>query len=151
MTARSTRRQFLKAALATAGGAAAVGAGLGLRAVLGNDAPTTPHPTLSPVPTPTPSTVETRWPVKRAIFVMLENRSFNHLFGRFPGARNTTLVGVRDGKEVPLIRSPEWLPSDLPHDRSAAVTAVSGGKMDGFAITESAATYAYSVTPRTQI
>ena len=30
---------------------------------------------------------DTRWPIKRVIYVMLENRSFNNLFGKFPGVR----------------------------------------------------------------
>jgi len=75
---------------------------------------------------------------------MLENRSFNHLFGRFPGARNTTRVGAREGREVQLIRAPDWLPSDFPHDRPASLASIDHGKMDGFALTEIAATYAYS-------
>src|SRR5919108_5300192 len=28
--------------------------------------------------------VDTRWPIKRVVYVMLENRGFNKLFGRFP-------------------------------------------------------------------
>ncbi len=39
--------------------------------------------------------IETRWPIKRVIYLMLENRSFNNLFGKFPGVRGTT-VGVRE-------------------------------------------------------
>ena len=30
---------------------------------------------------------ETQWPIKRVIYVMLENRSFDNLFGTFPGAK----------------------------------------------------------------
>ena len=33
--------------------------------------------------------VQTRWPIKRVIYLMLENRSFNNLFGKFPGVRGT--------------------------------------------------------------
>ena len=37
-----------------------------------------------------PST-DTRWPIKRVIYVMLENRSFNNVFGKFPGVGGTTM------------------------------------------------------------
>src|SRR5687768_10028270 len=69
--------------------------------------------------------VETRWPIKRVVYVMLENRSFNNLFGRFPGATGTT-VGVEAGRERPLLRCPDWLPGDLPHDLSAHLNCVNG-------------------------
>jgi hypothetical protein len=52
------------------------------------------------------------------IYVMLENRSFDNLFGRFPGANGAT-TGLKFGEEVPLIPAPHWLPGDLPHDRAA--------------------------------
>src|SRR3989337_3322192 len=56
--------------------------------------------------------VETRWPIKRVIYVMLENRSFNNVFGKFPGVRGAT-EGVENGVEKPLIRCPEWLAAGL--------------------------------------
>lgn len=87
--------------------------------------------------------LDTKWPIKRVVYLMLENRSFDHLFGRFPGANGTT-VGVRDGQEVPLTQAPEWLPGDLPHDRAAGLSSVNGGKMDGFALGIYGPLYAYS-------
>lgn len=75
---------------------------------------------------------DTRWPIKRVVYVMLENRSFNNLFGRFPGSTGTTL-GVNAGREVPLGDCPDWLPGDLPHDRAAHLLHTNGGRMDGFA------------------
>jgi phospholipase C len=75
--------------------------------------------------------IDTAGPIKRVIYLMLENRSFNNLFGTFPGVTGST-VGVMNGKEVPLIRCPDWLPGDLPHDRNAHLNCVNNGKMDGF-------------------
>src|SRR5688500_20029705 len=43
--------------------------------------------------------IDTRWPIKRVIYVMLENRSFNNLFGKFPGVKGGTTVGVETGGE----------------------------------------------------
>ena len=77
------------------------------------------------------ATIDTATPIKRVIYVMLENRSFNNLFGRFPGV-TATRTGVRDGQEVPLIDCPDWLPGDLPHDRAAFLNCMDGGKLDGF-------------------
>ena len=68
-----------------------------------------------------------RWPIKRVVYLMLENRSFDNLFGRFPGVEGTT-IGVLDGAEVPLERCPDWLPGDLPHDRAAALNYWNDGK-----------------------
>ena len=98
---------------------------------------------------PTPG-IDTATPIKRVVYVMLENRSFNNLFGRFPGVEATT-VGVEFGKEKPLIRCPEWLPGDIPHDRAAHLNCVAGGKMDGFANGEFGSTYAYTVFDEDQI
>lgn len=76
--------------------------------------------------------IDTRWPIKRVLYVMMENRSFDNLFGTFPGVNGAT-VGVKWGEETPLIRCPDWLPGDLPHDRAAALNCLNQGKLDGFA------------------
>src|SRR6266540_7395627 len=95
---RVPRRTFLRRAAVAGGAVALAGAGgFGLKELLDG----------SGRPFQDPTTLDTRWPIKRAVYVMLENRSFNHMFGRFPGARNVTLTGVRDGKEVPLAAAPE--------------------------------------------
>ena len=89
-----------------------------------------------PIVTPTTSASvvaqETRWPIKRVVYLMMENRSFDNLFGRFPGANGTT-VGLKLGQEVPLTDCPHWLPGDIPHDRAAHLNDVNGGAYDGFA------------------
>src|SRR4051794_7872709 len=75
--------------------------------------------------------IETQWPIKRVIYVMLENRSFDNLFGRFPGVERTT-VGNLAGVETPLAPCPEYLPGDLPHDRAAYLNDWASGRQDGF-------------------
>src|SRR5918992_551939 len=120
MSPQISRRTFLRAAAGAAGAAF-------LQACRGKPEPP-PYP-MSPVD---PTTTETRWPVKRVIYLMMENRSFDHMFGRFPGANGTT-SGSRDGREVPLIPAPQWMPGDLSHDLSAFERHTNGGKMDGFA------------------
>jgi phospholipase C len=105
--------------------------------------------TIPTVDDPTPA-IDTNTPIKRVIYVMLENRSFNNLFGRFPGVQGTT-EGVEYGAEKPLIACPEWLPGDLPHDRAAYLSCLNGGKMDGFGNDAHGVNYAYSVFEERQI
>jgi phospholipase C len=88
-------------------------------------------PVVTPSVTPSVVASETQWPIKRVIYLMLENRSFDNIYGRFPGSAGTT-VGVKFGQEVPLMPSPHWLPGDLPHDRAAHLNDVNGGAYDGF-------------------
>ena len=105
--------------------------------------------TITTVDDPTPS-IDTNTPIKRVIYVMLENRSFNNLFGRFPGATGTT-TGIEYGNEKPLIPCPDWLPGDLPHDRAAYLNCVNGGKLDGFGTGIYGSTYAYTQFDEPQI
>jgi hypothetical protein len=124
-----SRRRFLqKSAMAVAGGV--------LFACTGGR----PTPTVDD----TIPEVDTRWPIKRVIYVMLENRSFNNVFGKFPGVRGST-VGVENGVEKPLIRCPEWLPGDIPHDLAAHRLCVNGDAMDGFGTGAYGSTYAYTI------
>src|SRR5438874_1472693 len=60
------------------------------------------------------------------------NATMSPLFGAFPGA-NGAATGVSHGKEVPLVRAPQWMPGDLPHDYPASLRHINAGKMDGFA------------------
>lgn len=94
--------------------------------------------------------IDTRWPIKRVIYVMLENRSFDNLFGRFPGV-NGASTGVDYGKERPLTRSPDWLPGDLPHDRAAALSSLNNGKLDGFGNGTYGEPWAYTQFEESQI
>ena len=130
-----SRRRFLeRSAMAIAGGVLFACTG-------GRKVPTVDDPT---------PTLDTRWPIKRVIYVMMENRSFNVLFGRFPGVRGAT-VGVEDGAEKRLIRCPEWLPGDLPHDQAAYRLCVNGGKMDGFGTGVYGSVYGYAAFEEDQI
>ena len=129
------RREFLrKSAMAVAGATLFSCTG-------GRDVPT--------VDDPTPQ-IDTRWPIKRVLYLMLENRSFNNLFGAFPGVTGSK-IGVDLGRERPLIRCPDWLPGDIPHDRSAGLACLHGGEMDGFALGTYGPTYAYSMFEEDQI
>jgi phospholipase C len=100
-------------------------------------------PVVTPTATATVAATETRWPIQRVIYLMMENRSYDNLFGRFPGGNGTT-TGVKFGQDVPLMRCPHWLPGDLPHDRAAHLNDVNGGSYDGFANGQFGDPWAYS-------
>jgi phospholipase C len=106
--------------------------------------PLPPAPFGSRPPAVDASALETRWPIKHVVFIIKENRTFDNLFGRFPGANGTT-VGNDRGTERPLTRTPDRLPEDIKHCYECALKAYDGGKMDGFAtIGGSAPRYAYT-------
>jgi hypothetical protein len=84
---RLTRRAFMTRSAAAA-------AGLFLSSCFGERVSTAPRP--RPSYGRIPRELDTRWPIKHVLYLMLENRSFDNLFGRFPGARGTgwACVGV---------------------------------------------------------
>ena len=128
---------------------AAAAAGVFVTSCIGERLSTSPEPRPTFSATPPPR-LETRWPVDRVVYLMLENRSFDNIFGRYPGA-NGTRTGVRWGQEVPLQRCPEWLPGDLPHDTASWHASHNDGKMDGFAIGEYGPYFAYSQFDRPDV
>jgi phospholipase C len=86
----------------------------------------------------------TTTPIKHVVFVIKENRSFDNLFGQFPGADGATTANDH-GTIRPLTRGyDQRLPHDLPHDYPAAVRAYDGGKMDGFNLSPAADQYAFT-------
>ncbi len=86
---------------------------------------------------------DTRWPIKHVVFLIMENRSFDHFFGAFPGADGVT-TGMDDGVERPLTSAELQRGHDLPHCYNCNVASINGGAMDGFNQTESADRYAYT-------
>lgn len=60
-------------------------------------------------------------PITHAVFIMLENHSFDNLFGRFPGV---------NGAQLSQAANP--ISSDFGHSGPAALAAMDGGKMDEF-------------------
>ncbi|GIU97965.1 MAG: hypothetical protein KatS3mg013_1768 [Actinomycetota bacterium] len=81
-------------------------------------------------------------PIKHVVFLIKENRSFDHYFGRYPGADGATeggtlicdAQGCRDGPTVPLKPAPYIMPHDLSHGFASGLYAINGGKMNGFNI-----------------
>jgi phospholipase C len=94
---------------------------------------------------------QTRWPIKHVVFLIKENRSFDNLFGTFPGADGTS-VGWDHGVRRPLVRGTDGrTSSDIPHCYTCALAAWDHGKMDGFNQSESADQWAYTQLTRDQL
>jgi len=109
----------------------------------GPDPHRTPDPTGLHPPRFDASRVATRWPIKHVVFLIKENRSFDNLFGRLPGA-NGASVGFDHGVERPLTPAVDELPIDLRHDHETSVSSVNGGGMDGFDVSAIANRFAYT-------
>src|SRR6266536_2465103 len=56
----------------------------------------------------------TRWPIKHVVFIIKENRTFDNLFGRFPGADGAT-TGLDQSSERPLTQALDRIPVDIVH------------------------------------
>jgi phospholipase C len=91
-------------------------------------------------PTPLPTIEPGSTPVKHVVFVVKENRTFNNYFATYPGAAGATSGGTirctengcRDGPTVELHRARDVQAHDLTHCFRCALTAINGGKMNGF-------------------
>ena len=63
----------------------------------------------------------TKTPIQHVVVIMMENHSFDNLFGTFPGANGATLPQASN----PII-------TDINHDDPSTRAAIDGGKMDAF-------------------
>ncbi|HWE61874.1 MAG TPA: alkaline phosphatase family protein, partial [Chloroflexota bacterium] len=79
-----------------------------------------------------PLVAQARARIKHIVFVILENRTFDSVLGRFPGADGTTTAVVSGKGTVPLLHAPLYSWHDIDHDYPNATTSIDGGKMDGF-------------------
>jgi phospholipase C len=87
---------------------------------------------------------DTRSPVKHAVVVIMQNRSFDHLFGKLPGANGAKPgdPGFVQKDAAGTDQTPFLLTQlnriDLVHAHSDFVKMVDSGKMDGFALVNGA-------------
>lgn len=70
--------------------------------------------------------------IQHIVFIMKENRGFDHYFGQFPGADGATTGVISTGQTIPLRRAPDIMPHDVGHVWEDALVAYDGGKMDQF-------------------
>ena len=77
------------------------------------------------------SLLQAREKIKHIVFIVKENRTFDHMFGRFPGAEGTRVGYTCDGTKVKLQRATQK-EYGADHSFVAGLTAVNGGKMNCF-------------------
>jgi phospholipase C len=88
--------------------------------------------TVGPPPHRTATVVHgARTPIRHIVFIVKENRSYDNLYGLYPGGDGTRTGRTADGRVVPLTRLPD-VQTDLQHNHHAAVTDIAGGAMNGF-------------------
>ncbi len=73
-------------------------------------------------------------PIRHVVILVRENRSFDEMFGTFPGADGTTYGTLPNGTTVKLGHTPDHTLLDVAHSGTAAHTAIDNGRMDGFAL-----------------
>ncbi len=122
---------------------------------VGNTAPTTApsplpswinpsdDPTVAPEPVDA-AAIQTRWPIKHVVFIIKENRSFDHLYGRFPGANGVRYANDRGTLRILTDGEDQRQTGDVAHCYLCSVRAVNGGEMDGFNLSEAADRYAFT-------
>jgi len=71
-------------------------------------------------------------PIKHIVIMVKENRTFDSMFGTFPGADGATTYKDPKGKIRPLNHQPDRLFIDIAHEHASYLTAYDHGKMDGF-------------------
>jgi phospholipase C len=71
-------------------------------------------------------------PIQHIVIFYKENRTFDSMFGTFPGANGATTYKDKSGVTHPLGHEALSLPHDLCHSYQCAKKAEDGGKMDGF-------------------
>ncbi len=80
----------------------------------------------------TPASHAARYPIDHIIIIDKENRSFDNMFGLFPGADGTDQARLSNGQVIRMGRTPDPMLLDIGHAGSAAVLAVDHGRMDRF-------------------
>ena len=100
-----------------------------------------PSPTVTPAaetpPPPTPARTDpakiaaARREIRHVVFLVKENRTFDHFFGTFPGADGVTQGVTCDGSVVPLGHATDDSPG-AAHSFVSGIIAINGGRMNCF-------------------
>lgn len=70
--------------------------------------------------------------IQHIVFIIKENRSFDQMFGTFPGAAGATTGTLSTGQVIPLGHTSDRTPRDISHTYSNATTSIDNEKMDQF-------------------
>jgi phospholipase C len=70
--------------------------------------------------------------IRHIVIMDKENRTFDSMFGTFPGANGATTYVGQDGRTYLLAHQPDHLVTDVSHTWQNARDAYNGGRMDRF-------------------
>ena len=97
-------------------------------------APSSQTPIRSPDPVPDADAATLRLArrkIEHIVFLVKENRTYDHLFGRFPRGDGATEGRTCDGRTIALRRAEDDSPG-ASHGFLAAIEAINGGRMNCF-------------------
>ena len=77
--------------------------------------------------------IQARSKIKHIVFVILENHTYDNIFGRYPIGDGATTATVSGTGTIDLLHAPPFDWHDIDHGSTNAQIAIDGGKMDGFA------------------
>ncbi len=111
-----------------------------------------PPPSSSPPSVPPPAAAAKHWPIKHVVFLIKENRTFDNLFGTFPGADGVSF-GYDHGVRRPLTAGTDGGigNDDIPHCYTCSREAWDHGKMDGFNQDPVSDRWSYTQLQRSQL
>ena len=70
--------------------------------------------------------------IQHIVLIVRENRTFDQMFGTFPGANGATSGTISTGQVLPLRQTPDRVPRDMGHAFWDATNGIDYGRMDGF-------------------
>jgi phospholipase C len=70
--------------------------------------------------------------IQHIVFIVKENRSFDQMFGQFPGANGTTTGLLSTGQVIPLGHTPDSIPFDICHAWVCTLAMMNFGNMNHF-------------------
>ena len=70
-------------------------------------------------------------PIRHIVIIVKENRSFDNIFGQFPGADGTKYAWVGN-RRILMPDTPDSLSFDIAHGGPQAIAAVNNGRMNQF-------------------
>ncbi len=73
-------------------------------------------------------------PIEHIVLFVKENRTFDSMFGTFPGADGATTYLDPNNQVHPLNHQPDTLISDIDHRRAAALLAWNNGQLNQFSL-----------------
>ncbi|MGA1988514.1 MAG: Ig-like domain-containing protein, partial [Candidatus Sulfotelmatobacter sp.] len=70
--------------------------------------------------------------IQHVVFIVKENRTFDNMFGTYPGANGATTATISTGQVIPLGHTTDRVARDMDHSWYGSFIAVDYGRMDGF-------------------